>query len=73
VPWGGTKDGVLFGFCKGHLLSDVSYLDVGSRKNVFTKTFYSTKEINRDQLSRLLFEAAWIDEEEKKAKKLKRR
>lgn len=68
VPWGGVKEGVQVGFCKGHLLSDVSYLDRGNRKNVFTKTFYTTKEINREKLSRLLYEAAWIDEEERKAR-----
>ncbi len=72
VPWGGIKEGVLFGFCKGHLLSDVDYLDKGTRKNVFTKTFHTTKEINREALSQLLYEAAWIDEEEKKLKKRKK-
>jgi hypothetical protein len=68
VPWGGTREGVQFGFCKGHLLSDFTWLDVGTRKNVFTKTFHTTKEIDREKLSRLLYEAAWIDEEEKKLK-----
>jgi hypothetical protein len=57
---------VLIGFCKGHLLSDRSYLEAGKRKQVFTRTFSSTKEIDRDVLNRLLFEAAWIDEEEKR-------
>lgn len=71
VPWGGIKDGVLFGFCKGHLLSDAGYLEAGKRKNVFTKTFYSLKEINREMLCQLVYEAAWIDEEEKKRKKKK--
>lgn len=65
VPWGGIQKGVLIGFCKGHLLSDASYLEAGNRKQVFTKTFYATKEINREILNSLLFEAAWIDEQEK--------
>ena len=66
VPLGGIEQGVQIGFCKGYLLSDVRYLEKGKRKQVFAKTFYSTKEINREELSRLLFEAAWIDEEEKR-------
>ncbi len=65
VPWGGgDKKGVQFGFCKGNLLSDPSYLDIGTRKEVFTKTFNSTKEIDWERLRQLLFEAVVIDEEE---------
>ena len=66
VPWGKVKEGVQLGFCKGNLLSDVGYLDTGKRKNVYTKTFHHTGEIDRDKISQLLLEAAWIDEEEKK-------
>ena len=66
VPWGGIDKGVLIGFCKGHLLSDAGYLEAGKRKHVLTKTFYTTKEIDREELSRLLYEAAWIDGEEKR-------
>ena len=66
VPWGGIDKGVLIGFCKGHLLSDAGYLEVGKRKQVLTRTFYTTKEIDRERLSRLLYEAAWIDGEEKR-------
>lgn len=62
VPWGGIKQGVLIGFCKGHLLTDAGYLEAGKRKQVLTKTFYTTKEIDREELSRLLYEAAWIEE-----------
>ena len=69
VGWGGIQQGVLIGFCKGHLLSDASYLEKGKRKQVYTKTFYTTKEINRESLSQLLYEAAWIDEEERKKKR----
>lgn len=72
VPWGGIKEGVLLGFCKGHLLSDVSELEGGSRKQVYTKTFHSTREIDREMLSRLLYEAAWIDDEDKRVKKRKK-
>jgi hypothetical protein len=63
VPWGNIKDGVLIGFCKGYLLSDVSYLETGTRKEVYTKTFYSPKEIDVNQLKQLLYEAVVIDED----------
>lgn len=69
VPWGGkTKQGVDIGFCRGNLLSDVSYLDKGKRKQVFTKTFYSTKEIDLEMLRQLLYEAVVVDEEQSKKK-----
>ena len=63
VPWGKTKEGVEMGFCKGHLLSDSSYLNVGNRKEVFIKTFQNSKEINTGKLRALLYEAVLIDEE----------
>tara|TARA_R110000796_G_scaffold96719_1_gene203064 strand:+ start:496637 stop:497032 length:396 start_codon:yes stop_codon:yes gene_type:complete len=62
VPWGGTFEGVQFGFTYGHLLTDENgYLAAGKRKFVRTKTFKSLKEIDFDQLRILLFEAAEID------------
>lgn len=71
VPWGcKTKKGVDIGFCRGNLLSDASYLDKGNRKQVFTKTFYSTKEIDVEVLRQLLYEAVVVDEEENKRKGL---
>ena len=63
VPWGKPKPGVEVGFCKGHLLSDSSYLHAGGRKEVYIKTFQSVKEVNADQLRTLLYEAELIDEE----------
>ena len=72
MPWGGISEGVQLGFCKGHLLSESSYLERGTRKSVFTKTFFATKEIDRDAVSQLLYEAAWIDEEDKKRKLAKK-
>lgn len=68
VPWGGVKEGVLFGFCKGHQLSNSSDLETGTRKSVFTKTFHTSKEIDREKVSQLLYEAVWIDEEVRKEK-----
>lgn len=72
VPWGKKeKKGVEFGFCKGHLLADSSYLETGSRKEVYIKTFHSLKEIDWELMRSLVYEAATIDEEAflKKTKK----
>lgn len=69
VPWGGIREGVQLGLCKGHRLSDIGYLETGTRKHVFTKTFFNTKEIDLEKISQLLFEAVWVDEEDRKGKK----
>lgn len=64
VPWGKTpKQGVELGFCKGHLLSDPSYLNKGTRKEVYIKTFLNTREIDTEILRQLLYEAVVVDEE----------
>lgn len=73
VPWGKTrKQGVELGFCKGHLLSDPSYLNTGNRKEVYIKTFYHTKDIDTDTVRQLLYEAVVIDEEEYRRKRSSR-
>ncbi|MBD0295230.1 MAG: DUF1801 domain-containing protein [Flavisolibacter sp.] len=72
VPWGNIKSGVLLGFCKGHLLSDISCLEVGERKEVYTKTFHNLKEINTHVIRQLLHEAAVVDEEARLKKKMRR-
>lgn len=69
VPWGKPKPGVEVGFCKGHLLSDRSYLHAGNRKEVYIKTFQHVKEIDLNQLRAVLYEAVLIDEELNMAKK----
>jgi hypothetical protein len=70
VPWGKKeKRGVELGFCRGHLLTDSSYLDKGARKEVYVKTFYDVKEIDRDAIRQLLYEAAVIDEDLYRKKK----
>lgn len=63
VLWGKAKtyDGVRFGFTSGHLLSDTSYLIKGSRKQVYWREFRSVDEIDAEQLSALLYEAALVD------------
>ena len=65
VPWGGTFEGVQFGFAKGHLLADSSYLEAGKRKYVRIKTFRSLNEIDFDKMRELLFEALLLDAETK--------
>jgi len=68
VPWGKIKKGMEIGFCKGHLLTDSSYLHAGSRKEVYIKTFQHVKEIDTRALRQLLYEAVLIDEATKKMK-----
>ena len=66
VPWGGTFEGVQFGFTKGHLLSDdENYLDAGKRKYVRLRNFKAMSEIDFEKLRHLLFEAQIIDAETK--------
>ena len=64
IQWGGTqRTGVDLGFCKGNLLSDPGYLDIGNRKEVYVKTFHNVKEIDHQVLRQLLYEAVVIDDE----------
>ena len=64
VPWGGTFEGVQFGFTKGHLLlNEDNYLAAGKRKYVRTITFSSIKEIDFERLRLLLYEANIVDSE----------
>ncbi len=64
VPWGKVKkDGVLIGFCKGHLLEDeIDFLEKGERKQVYTKTYTDMEEIDEDLLKAYIFAAAELDE-----------
>jgi hypothetical protein len=64
VPWGRkTKAGVELGFCRGNMLSDASYLNIGGRKEVYIKTFYEVNDIDADILRQLIYEAVVVDEE----------
>lgn len=67
VPWGKVKNnGVALGFCRGHLMQDeAGYLEKDNRKQVFTKTFYSVKDIDVNILKAYLFEAVFIDKQYK--------
>ncbi|MDR8391690.1 DUF1801 domain-containing protein [Aliifodinibius sp. S!AR15-10] len=63
VPWGGIKEGVAIGFCRGHMLrDDMQYLEQGDRKEVCTKTFTAIRQIEPDVLKVYLFEAKDVDE-----------
>jgi hypothetical protein len=62
IPWGGIREGVLFGFCYGNRLKDVNhYLNHGTNKQVFYKRFHSPDEIDYDAIVGLLNEAVEVD------------
>lgn len=69
VPWGNVKlTGVQLGFCQGNLLFDPeNYLDHGNRKQVFSKTFFSLNEIEKefDLIKHFLMEATAVDQHSK--------
>jgi hypothetical protein len=62
VPWGGIREGVLFGFCYGNKLKDTThYLTHGTNKQVFYKIFHSPEEIDYEGVVALLKEAIEVD------------
>jgi hypothetical protein len=64
VKWGSkvTYEGVRLGFSKGYLISDpLNYLERGTRKYIYWKTFHDVREINTDIVKTYLFEAASLD------------
>jgi hypothetical protein len=74
VPWGRKrKSGVELGFCRGNLLSDAAYLNKGSRKEVYIRTFQHEKEIDIAEIRRLLLEAVSIDREMNQIRKGKKK
>lgn len=66
VPWGKVKlNGVQLGFCFGNLLNDeLNFLERADRKQVYSKTYFSVKEIERDfdLLRHFLMEASRKDD-----------
>lgn len=64
VPWGKVeRNGVQLGFTSGHLINDFAgYLNMGTRKSVAIKTFYSVEEIEADLLRAYFFEALDVDD-----------
>lgn len=75
-PYSGQSEGVLFGFTRGHLLSnEQGLLDMGDRKEVAYYRILAEKEIREEPLLEILYEAALLDEDvflEKKRKNNKR-
>lgn len=70
IPFGGIKEGVLFGFCYGNLLKDEdNYLKHGTNKQVFYKIYKSVEEIDFLALEKLLKEAVILDQSFQKNKK----
>ncbi len=71
IPWGRVKpNGVQLGFCNGNLLiDDAGYLEKGDRKQVYTKTFTSVKDIDVDMVRTYIFDAVAIDEQIRKNKR----
>ncbi len=71
VPWGNTQiKGIQLGFCNGNLLNDeIGYLEKGSRKQVYWKTFSNIREIDADLLKTYLYDATRIDAGIKRLKK----
>lgn len=63
VPWGNVKKGgVELGFVKGYRLQDeLNYLEKGSRKEVYVKTFHQIGELDVPLIKSYLFEAWQID------------
>lgn len=64
VPWGGFKDGVMFGFCYGNLLADeLGFFSTNVTKVIRYKIFHSVEEIIacEDVLKTYLFMAVEID------------
>ena len=63
VPWGMSQtEGVLFGFCKGHLMRDVKkVLNRENRKVIGTMLFTDLSQIDEELIREYLFEAGEID------------
>lgn len=65
VPWGGFKDGVMFGFCQGNLLNDeLGFFSSNATKVIRYKIFHSIAEIEACEhlLKTYLFMAAELDQ-----------
>jgi hypothetical protein len=75
VTWGTTqREGVRLGFTNGYLLQDDSgFLDRGTRKQVYWKDFFHTREIDTELLCSYLYDAIVTDEEKARAKQRKKR
>jgi hypothetical protein len=70
VPWGGLRQGVILGFCKGTLLTDeLHYLNKENKKEIATRRFTHQDDIDADLLKAYLYEAVELDEQAARAKR----
>jgi hypothetical protein len=69
IPWGKVAEGgVLLGFPKGHLLRDeLGWLEAGNRKEVRSKTFFKSAEIDTAMVRTYIQEAIRVDTEMKES------
>lgn len=63
IPWGKVpKGGVQLCFTSGNLINDFAgFLELGTRKHVGIKTFYSLDEIEPELVKAYIFEALELD------------
>jgi hypothetical protein len=74
VPWGGLRQGVCLGFCKGVLLTDeIHYLNKENKKEIASKLFTHVSDIDADLLKAYLYEAIELDEQAARLKREKLR
>lgn len=60
----GSRAGVVFGLCRGQMLSnEQGLLELENRKEVGTITFRRPEEIDADAVREILYEAILLDEE----------
>ena len=61
VPWGGLKEGVAIGFCRGsELIDEGDYFDKKG-KGIALKVFLTVEELDLDLLKFYIYEACLID------------
>lgn len=64
VGWSGINEGVDFGFCQGYLLNDdIGWLESRGRKEIRSKIYLKTDEIEKQLLKSYLHEAENLDSE----------
>ena len=70
----GPRAGVVFGLCRGQMLSnEQGLLELENRKEVGTITFRRPEEIDADAVREILYEAILLDEEIARGKRKRRR
>ena len=68
----GPRAGVVFGLCRGQMLSnEQGLLELENRKEIGTITFRLPEEIDQDAVREILYEAILVDEEIAREKRKK--